>query len=97
MLSETHIGSQFESACLVKEVGKLLDIKKTHTAAYHPQGVALVERHHRTIIAMLATMTDEYGEDWETYLAKICFMYNPLTATIATWQFPIINACSITF
>jgi len=70
----TDMGAQFESA-LVKEVSKLLDIKKTHTTAYHPQGDDLVKRLNRTIIAMLATMTDEYGEDWETHLAKVCFAY----------------------
>jgi len=47
------MGAQFESA-LVKEVNKLLDIKKTYTTAYHPQGDGLVERLDRTIIATYA-------------------------------------------
>jgi len=33
----TDMGTQFEST-LVKEISKLLDIRKTHTTAYHPQG-----------------------------------------------------------
>ena len=52
---QLHIdmGAQFESA-LVKEVNKLLDIKKTYTTAYHPQGDGLVERLDRIIIATYA-------------------------------------------
>ena len=57
---------------LLKEVSKLLDINKTHTTPYHPQGDGLVERLNRT---MLAIMVDEHGEDWE-YLSKICFAYS---------------------
>ena len=71
----TDKGAQFEST-LVKEVSKLLKINKTHTTAYHPQGDGLVERLNRTILAMLATVTDEQGEDWESHLAKVCFAYN---------------------
>ena len=33
----TDMGTQFESN-LVKEISKLLDIRKTHTTPYHPQG-----------------------------------------------------------
>ena len=56
------MGTQFEST-LVKEISKLLDIKKTHTTAYHPQGDGLAERLNRTIIAKLATTIDQYGDD----------------------------------
>ena len=27
------------------------------------------------MLAMLATMADEHGEDWEHHLSKICFAY----------------------
>jgi len=57
-------------------VSKLLEINKTHTTSYHPQGDGLVERLNRTILAMLTTTTDEQGEDWESHLAKVCFAYN---------------------
>ena len=71
----SDMGAQFEST-LLKEVSKLLDINKTHTTPYHPQEDGLVERLNRTMLAILATMVDEHGEDWENYLSKICFAYN---------------------
>ena len=40
-------GAQFESK-LLKEVCSLLEIRKTHTSPYHPQGNGVVERNNRT-------------------------------------------------
>lgn len=71
----SDMGAQFESA-LIKEVSKLLAINKTHTTPYHPQRDSLVERLNRIMLAMLPTMVDEHGEDWENHLSKICFVYN---------------------
>ena len=36
-----------------------------------------MERLNRTIIAMLATTIDQYGDDWETHLAK-CVLHTIL-------------------
>jgi len=47
-------GPQFKSQ-LVKEVCKLLHIKKTRTTPYHPQCDGMVERFNRTLHNMLAT------------------------------------------
>ena len=69
------MGAQFEST-LVIEVSKLLAINKMHTAPYHPHGDGLVEILNRTILAMLVTVIDENGDDWENHLSKICFAYN---------------------
>ena len=47
-------GRQFESK-LVKEVCRVLQVEKSRTSPYHPQGDRLVERYDRTLLDMLAT------------------------------------------
>jgi len=44
-------GPQFESQ-LVREVCKLLHIKKTRTTPYHPQCDGMVEHFNRTLLNM---------------------------------------------
>ena len=68
-------GRQFESE-LVKEVCKLLEIKKTHTTPYHPQCNGIVERFNRTLLGMLATMVDSYPSSWEQNIRRVCLAYN---------------------
>lgn len=55
---------------------RLLNIRKTRTTAYHPQGDGLVERFNRTLLAMLATCAQQHPSTWETHLQKVCFAYN---------------------
>ena len=71
----SDMGTQFESK-VVKEMCRLLHIRKTHTTPYHPQGDGLVERLNRTIQNMLATVVDSQSNEWEDYLPKVCFAYN---------------------
>ena len=71
----SDMGTQFESK-VVKEMCRLLHIRKTHTTPYHPQGDGLVERLNRTIQNMLATVVDSQSSEWENYLPKVCFAYN---------------------
>ena len=54
-------GRQFESS-IMSEVCKLLGIAKSRTTAYHPQCDGLVERHNRTLLAMLSTHTQEHPQ-----------------------------------
>ena len=71
----SDMGPQFESD-IIKELSKLLQIRKTHTTPYHPQSDGLVERLNRTIISMLATIVNDVGGGWEDHLPRICFAYN---------------------
>ena len=52
-------GVQFKSK-LIKELCKLLLVKKTHTTPYYPQGGELVERINQTILNTLATMVKDH-------------------------------------
>ena len=68
-------GRQFESE-LMKEICKLLNIRKTRTTPYHPQCDGLVERFNRTLLNMLATTTRQYPFNWEDQIRKVCMAYN---------------------
>ena len=67
-------GRQFEGK-LIRELCKLLQVEKTHTTPYHPQGDRLVERANRTILDMLATVVKSH-ENWESHLRATCMAYN---------------------
>ena len=69
-------GRQFESE-LLKQICNLLQIKKTHTTPYRPQGNGMVERFNRTLQDMLAIGVGKHPADWEVYIRKLCFAYNP--------------------
>ena len=69
------LNRQFESL-LLKEVCNLLQIKKTHTTPYRPQGNGMVERFNRTLLDMLATAVGDHPSDWEIHIRKLCFAYN---------------------
>ena len=51
-------------------------MKKSRTSPYHPQCDCMVERYNRTLLDMLATMTQNHPFDWEDQLPKVCMAYN---------------------
>ena len=67
-------GRQFEGK-LIEELCRLLQVEKTRTIPYHPQGDGLVERANRTILSMLATVVKNH-KDWESHLRATCMAYN---------------------
>eukprot|EP00731_Ephydatia_muelleri_P006147 Em0003g395a len=68
-------GRQFESE-LVAQICKILNISKSRTTPYHPQGDGLVERFNRTLLDMLATTAERKPFEWEDHLQRVCFAYN---------------------
>lgn len=67
-------GKQFEGH-LFTEMCKLLSIKKTRTAPYHPQSDGMVERFNKTLARMLKTYVDEHQTDWDEYLPYVTMAY----------------------
>ena len=66
-------GRNFESQIL-QELCKALRIFKSCTTPYHPMGDCLVEQMNRTLLNLLRTYTEDYG-DWEEHLQLLLFAY----------------------
>ena len=60
----TDQGRNFEAE-LIKEICKVLDIKKTRTSPYHPQSDGMIERFNRTLLSMLSTALEKNHSNWE--------------------------------
>lgn len=75
-------GTNFLSATL-KDVCKLLKIKKIQTTSYHPESNGALERSHRTLAEYLKNFGNEDQEDWDAWLPYAMFTYNttPHSAT----------------
>lgn len=67
-------GTQFTSA-LFKEVGNILGMKDTYSAAYHPQAQGLVERFNSTLCTLLKAFVAKNQKDWCQYLDLVLFAY----------------------
>ena len=72
MLSD--LGSQF-TADLMKELTRLLSIRRLTTTPYHPMANGLVEKMNATIKSMLKKLTIEKPKDWDRYLIPLLFAY----------------------
>ena len=72
----TDQGSNFNSD-LMRQVCELLQIGKTRTSPYHPQGNAQNERYNQTVINIVAKLTDkqEYN-NWDDVLPTAVCAYN---------------------
>ena len=56
---------------LMKDVCKLLGIKKLNTTASHPQCNGAVERFNRTLKSMLRKQAAKMGAQWDQYLSGV--------------------------
>ena len=67
-------GSNFLSD-LMRQVCRIMGVKKVNTTAYHPQTDGLVERFNRSLREMLAKYGRHYGAEWDRHLPYLLFAY----------------------
>ncbi|XP_021345000.1 uncharacterized protein LOC110444964, partial [Mizuhopecten yessoensis] len=70
----TDQGAQFTSG-MMREVSRLLSIRRLTTTPYHPMCNGLVERFNGTLKQMLRRMCSERPKDWDKYLNALLFAY----------------------
>nr|VZI35101.1 unnamed protein product [Spirometra erinaceieuropaei] len=68
-------GANFQSQ-LLQDVCEILEIRKTRTTPYHPEGNGLVERTNRTLHdLLLAFSRDGHEHDWDAHLPLCLLAY----------------------
>ena len=60
---------------LMKDVCRMLGIKKLNTTASHPQCDGAVERFNRTLKTMIRKYVVKFGVQWDQYLHGILWAY----------------------
>ncbi|KAI3370606.1 hypothetical protein L3Q82_007175 [Scortum barcoo] len=68
-------GRDFESQ-LIKELLKMMGIRKSRTTPYHPQGDPQPERFNRTLLSMLGTLGWEKKCQWSKHIGYLVHAYN---------------------
>ena len=68
-------GRNFESK-VIKNLCKLLEIRKTRTTPYPPMGNGSAARFNRTLLKMLGTLNLEQKADWKHRVAPLVQAYN---------------------
>lgn len=68
-------GRDFESQ-LIKELLKMMGIRKSRTTPYHPQGDPQPERFNRTLLSMLGTLGSERKRQWSKHIGYLVHAYN---------------------
>lgn len=68
-------GPSFVSA-VTRELCRVMRVNKVQTTAYHPQANGVVERANQTFQQMLSLFVNEQHDDWDQYVAPLCFAYN---------------------
>ena len=68
-------GTQYLSH-IVREVCKLLEVKKTQTTSFHPQCNGQSERMMSVILDALSKYVDDKHDDWDKDIPFVQFVYN---------------------
>lgn len=68
-------GRDFESQ-LIRELLKLLGVRKSRTTPYHPQGDPQPERFNRTLLSMLGTLPSSQKRQWSQHVTSLVHAYN---------------------
>ena len=61
---------------LMTELCTLMNLERTRTSPYHPQGKRQVERHNRVLADVITKYCSETPRDWESILPYVVFVYN---------------------
>lgn len=68
-------GRDFESK-LIRDLLKMMGVKKSRTTPYHPQGDPQPERFNRTLLSMLGTLSQEKKRHWSQHVGYLVHAYN---------------------
>ena len=60
---------------LLMDIFHLTSMKKVNPTAYHPHTDGLVENFNRTLRAMLAKHSKQFGMDWDKHLQHLLLTY----------------------
>ena len=70
----SDLGTQFVSECM-KEVTRLLSIKRLTTTPYHPICNGLVEKFNGTLKRMLRRLSSDQPRQWHRFINPLLFAY----------------------
>ena len=70
----SDLGTQFVSECM-KEVTRLLSIKRLTTTPYHPICNSLVEKFNGTLKRMLRRLCSDQPRQWHRFINSLLFAY----------------------
>ena len=68
----SNLGTQFTSNCM-KEVSRLLSIRRLTTSPYHPACNGLVKKFNRTLKRMLGRLCHEQPRQWHRFINPLLF------------------------
>ena len=59
----------------MKDIYRLLAIKKLNTTAYHPQRNGMIECFNHTLKIVLRKHVDVFGNQWDKFLPGVLWAY----------------------